>query len=300
MGVINLAESVEESVRLLKSTIPAYIDIDIIKQGNCFMVNANPAKVQQMVFNLISNASHAIGEKMGRIEICITGKPASPNNANAGEKKQGQVVLSIQDTGPGIDPAIMAYIFDPYFTTKQVGKGSGLGLSIVLGIVNSHNAQISIKSEPDQGASFIIAFQMSQESVPPPGEKPENSLPKSAIRILFVDDEAMLTEMGKQMLTYQGYTVDTYNDPVMALENFRTGSRDYDLVITDMTMPSLSGLVLSRELKKIRDDIPIILCTGHNNLDDDSKYADFGISALVLKPFLRRELISVIEKVCIT
>ncbi len=110
----------------------------------------------------------------------------------------------------------------------------------------------------------------------------------------------MLTKMGKQMMTYQGYTVDTYNDPLIALENFRTRSRDYDLVITDMTMPTLTGLVLSRELKKIRDDIPIILCTGHNKPDDDSRHADFGISALVLKPFARKELIAVIEKVCAT
>jgi len=102
------------------------------------------------------------------------------------------------------------------------------------------------------------------------------------------------------MLTYQGYAVDTCNDPVCALEIFRTRSKDYDLVITDMTMPGMSGLVLSQELKKIREDIPIILCTGHNNMGDDSKHADFGISALVLKPFERNELVAVIEKVCAT
>ncbi len=298
MGVIDLTESVEESIRLLRAVIPASIGLDFTKQGGCFSVNANPARMQQLVINLVSNASHAIGDKMGRITVGITETPGLPETANDGEKSKGQVVLTVQDTGPGIDPAIMGRIFDPYFTTKEVGKGSGLGLSIVSGIVKSHNARISVKCEPGQGALFIVAFQMSPETLPLSCEKSDAPLQKSASRILLVDDEVMLTKMGKLMLTYQGYAVDTCNDPVSALEIFRARSKDYDLVITDMTMPGMSGLVLSQELKKIRGDIPIILCTGHNNMANDSKHADFGISALVLKPFVRKELIAVIEKVC--
>ena len=194
----------------------------------------------------------------------------------------GYVRLTVSDTGHGIDPSILPRIFEPYFTTKEQGKGTGLGLSVVHGIVESHGGMIKVYSEPGKGTTFKVFLPHADGAgkTQPVSTKP---IPAGDERILFVDDEPALTELSRQMLSRWGYRVEVRTSPVEALEAFRANQGKFDLVITDMTMPQMSGLKLVRKLTEIRPDLPIILCTGFSDQANEDRARAMGVRAFFAK-----------------
>jgi CheY-like chemotaxis protein len=204
--------------------------------------------------------------------------------------------LTVRDTGQGMDRALMERIFDPYFTTKEKGKGTGLGLSVVLGITKKHGGTVIVQSEPGKGTTFDVylpRIELSEADQVPTSEP----LPKGTDRILFVDDEEALLRMGRQMLERLGYEVSIETNSTKALETFRARPDDFDLVITDMTMPVMTGTKLASELLAIRADIPIVLCTGFSALVTEEKIKAIGIRELVMKPLIMRDLAVTIHKI---
>ena len=193
------------------------------------------------------------------------------------------VQLSVSDTGVGIGPEVIDRIFDPYFTTKEVGKGTGLGLSVVHGIVNGHHGRIWVESKAGKGTTFKILFPAVEKQVK---EEPEGhqELPTGKERILFVDDEESMVKLYQHRLERLGYKVTTKTDPSEALEFFRINSDQIDLVITDMTMPKMTGDKLAQEMLKIRSDVPIILCTGYSNRVSKESARELGIRKYIEKP----------------
>ncbi len=206
------------------------------------------------------------------------------------------VLLTVTDTGCGMDPETLAHIFDPYFTTKEVGEGTGLGLSVVHGIVNTHNGVITVESEPGKGTTFHVYFPIieKEEKIQ---EEDEGPLPTGNERILFVDDDKVIVYIGEKMLGQLGYDVVTKTSSVEALNLFRADPGRFDLVITDMTMPKMTGDQLAKELMKVRPNIPIILYTGFSPKISEEKAKEIGIKAFAMKPLVRRDMADIVRKV---
>ena len=204
--------------------------------------------------------------------------------------------LTVSDTGHGMSPEIRDRIFDPYFTTKETGEGTGLGLSVAQGIVKAHGGAISVYSEPGKGTTFHVYLPVTPEKATEERES-EKPLPTGDERILFIDDEPVLAEIGRHMLERLGYEVVIKTSSMEALELFRSGPGRFDLVITDMTMPRMTGDKLARELIGIRPDIPVILCTGHSKQVSEEKAKSLGIRAFVMKPISNRVVAEVVRKV---
>jgi CheY-like chemotaxis protein len=199
------------------------------------------------------------------------------------------VKLSISDTGHGMDAATLDRIFDPYFTTKEQDKGTGMGLAVVHGIVKGHGGGIHVESTPGGGTRFDILFPIMGKQII--SETTElKKLPTGKEHILFIDDEDSLIDLGKNMLKKLGYRVEARTQPVKALEAFRAAPHKFDLVISDMTMPNMTGDILAMELMKIRPDLPVIICTGYSERIDDQRAQELGIKGLMMKPFTIRSL----------
>jgi len=204
--------------------------------------------------------------------------------------------LTVTDTGQGMPSAVLEKIFDPFFTTKEKGEGTGMGLSVVHGIVHSHGGVIYTYSEPGKGSTFKVFLPVLERHLKPE-DRIEIPIPTGTESILFIDDEPALVNMGKQILETLGYDVVTRTSSIEALEYFIEQPDKVDLVITDLTMPKMTGEVLANELIRIRPDIPVILCTGFSARMDEKKAKDMGIRALISKPILKREIAEAIRKV---
>ena len=288
----------KETLKLLRSTMPANIDICFNIANIPFTIDGDPTQMHQIIMNICTNAAHAMGEKGGALEICLTQEELSlPEAANLHLKPGSYVRLSITDTGCGIDPAIIDRIFDPFFTTKKLGEGTGLGLSVVYGIVKNHDGHIKVESIPGQGTTFNIYL--------PYLNVPQSSISEvsgaEALRggqehILFVDDEKQLVDLAHRNLSALGYQVTVCSDSEEALKIFKSSPDRFDLIITDMTMPHLSGSELSRQIVSIRPDQPIILCTGYSEFINPEKAAQIGIKDFILKPLSRKILASAVRK----
>ena len=204
--------------------------------------------------------------------------------------------MTVRDTGHGMDKKVMERIFEPYFTTKEMGKGTGLGLAVVHGIVKSHEGEITVHSEPGKGSTFHVYIPAIQREVVE--EKDETGhLPTGIECVLFIDDEPTLVDIGKQALERLGYEVVTRTSSIEALELFRTKPDQFGLVITDMTMPDMTGERLAKELMQVRPDIPIILCTGFSERITEEKAKGMGIREFVMKPLLMRDLANTVRQV---
>ncbi len=203
--------------------------------------------------------------------------------------------MAVSDTGCGIDPLIKDRIFDPYFTTKETDKGAGIGLAVVQGIVKDHDGAISVYSEPDQGTTVKIIFPVF-DGIPDHKEIPSEKFLKGSESVLLIDDEKALLETGKQIIKKFGYQVETSSNPVDALEQFRLNPSKFDLVITDMTMPKMTGDKFAAALLKIRPDIPIILCTGFSNKINRENAVELGIKRYIEKPFNKKVLSTAIRQ----
>jgi CheY-like chemotaxis protein len=248
--------------------------------------------------NLCTNAFHAMEETGGILSITLKTTTLSPDDLSFEPSIQpGQFMqLSIGDTGSGINPEIQDKIFDPYFTTKAVGKGTGMGLAIIHGIVKNYGGVLSCRSQPGKGSIFDVYLPV-LEDAEPPENTPENPLPLGNERILVVDDEEALVKMIKSMLEVLGYKVTTRTNSLEALAIFEAQPQAFDLVITDQTMPAMTGSDLAHRMLQIRPDLPIILCTGYSSLISEEKAMAMGIKGFALKPLAKKDIAALIRKV---
>ena len=295
---IKIIPVIKESIQLLRATIPTTIEIrQNIKKDINDTVLAEQTQIQQVLINLITNASHALGETGGIIEIEIQNIILKENSfSSTFDLIPGNYLkITVTDTGQGILPDVIDRIFDPYFTTKGIGKGSGMGLAVVHGIIKSHNGAISVESNIGKGTTFIILLPVIEKEAVEHAE-PVELFPTGSERILFVDDEEAMTYVGKYRLEGLGYHVDTTTNPVEALELFHANHNQFDLVITDMTMPQMTGDRLVKEILKIRPDMPTILCTGFSENMDEKKAKEIGACQYIEKPFNRSVLASMVRK----
>jgi PAS domain S-box-containing protein len=295
---VKVSPIVKEALKFLRASTPSTIEIRQTIQSTNDIVLSDPTKIHQVLMNLGTNAAHAMFKNGGVLEVNLTDVDVDPSDLpHHPELTPGPYLkLTVSDTGEGMDRALLERIFDPYFTTKEKGKGTGLGLSVVLGIVKSHKGSIIAYSEPGNGTTFNVYLPRLEKSVTQVKETKE-PLPGGDERILFVDDEESLVKMGKQMLERLGYEVITKTNGSEALEDFRSDPDHYDLVITDMTMPGLTGMELAKELMAIRPGISIILCTGFSHLITEEKAKAAGIQEFVMKPLVMADLARTCRKV---
>ncbi|MFZ5758261.1 MAG: PAS domain S-box protein [Thermodesulfobacteriota bacterium] len=290
---------VKEALKLLRSSIPATIAIRQHIDESCPAVLANPVQIHQIVMNLCTNAFHAMREQGGTLGVSLTAFALSTNDlANKIGIAPGPYIrLEVSDTGHGIAPDILGRIFEPYFTTKTKGEGTGLGLSVVHGIVSRLHGAVTVYSEAGTGSTFHVYLPTIAAGPVPWQEEGASDDPRSRgdERVLVVDDEKVIVSLLRQMLAGLGYAVSAFTDSREALAAFAAEPEDCDLVITDMTMPNLTGVQLCREMKAIRPDIPVVLCTGYSELIDREKALALGISEYIMKPVLQRELARIVR-----
>jgi PAS domain S-box-containing protein len=318
---VEMAAIVKEALRLLRPALPATVDLPQRITSDSGMVLADPTQIHQVVVNLCTNAAHALRERVGVIEIGLapvemdavmvaryqslmphmveTGSADRIASSIAGGENLrpgSYLMLSVRDTGHGMDRAALERIFDPYFTTKGPGEGSGLGLAVVHGIVQRHEGAIFVASELGKGTVFHIFFPKIEALLETEDHVPE-PIRRGSERILLIDDEDALVALGRKMLGQLGYKVTARTDCREALDLFRSQPDGFDLVITDYTMPHMTGIDLSRELLLIRPGIPVILCTGFSETITPEKAKEMGIRKFVMKPLSRRNLAEVVRRV---
>jgi PAS domain S-box-containing protein len=288
----------KEALKFLRATIPATIEIRNRIDDKSGAVFANSVELHQIIMNLCTNAVHAIGPNMGLLEVEVQDVEIDPAQKNdLIDLEVGSYIrISVKDNGHGMDPEIMKRIFDPYFTTKEKGVGTGLGLAVVHGIVKKSGGALRAESKPGKGSAFHIYLPKVHLSAAYPSPPPE-MVRGGTERILFVDDEIMLVDIGQKMLERLGYHVVSRTSPIEALELFKIRSNDFDMVITDQTMPNMTGDALAQELMNIRPDIPVIICTGYSQAINPERAKNRGIKALVMKPILVNDIAAAIRKV---
>jgi signal transduction histidine kinase/ActR/RegA family two-component response regulator len=286
-----------EALKLSRSTIPINIEITQEVQNDCGLVMADPIQLHQIAMNLITNAYHAVGQTYGRIAVKLKTVEICSDDGESSTLETGHyVMLSVSDDGCGIEPAVMDKIFDPYFTTKEKTKGTGLGLSVVYGIVKQHKGDIKVYSEIGNGSMFKVFLPLMKESVDSSFVDQRQTIKMGTERILIVDDEASIVRVEKQMLERLGYAVTDRISSIEALKTFRANPTDFDLVITDMTMPNMTGDQLAKELIAIRSDIPVIICTGFSESINREKAESAGIKGLLMKPVVKSEMAEMVRK----
>ena len=289
---------VKEALKLLRSSLPTTIEISQHFEPDIDPIMADPTQIHQIIMNLCTNAAHAMEPDGGRLTVVMSQVRLSERDTefHPNMRPGDYLKLSIQDSGRGIPPEIMPNIYDPYFSTKEKGKGTGLGLAVVHGIVQNLGGAISSYSEPNCGATFNIYIPSHRDEAALEQEK-EFNLPCGSEHILLVDDEPTIVEIEAQMLARLGYRVSSAEGSMAALEMFRHAPQDYDLVLTDMTMPKMAGDRLAFEMLAVRPDLPIILCTGFSVNISAEKALEMGIKAFVYKPIVEADLARIVRKV---
>jgi PAS domain S-box-containing protein len=285
----NIISIVKESLKLLRSSIPTSIEIRQNIPQKIHTIQADPTQINQILINLCTNAYHAMPDG-GTLEVSLKHLTFDENtqDQHPGSIPGPYVNLTISDTGHGISDEEIDRIFDPYFTTKEIGKGTGMGLAVVHGIIKEHNGLITVKSELGRGTTFNIFFPaVEKEAVAE--TITDEKLPAGNESILFIDDEKPLAQLGYKRLERLGYKVEATTSPLDALELFRSQPDKFDLVVTDMTMPQMTGEKLIKEILNIRSDIPIILCTGFSEKLDEKKAAAIDAAAYIEKPVDKRD-----------
>jgi len=294
---LDIAPIVREVLKLLRAPLPSTIKIQqyIGKSG---VVLADPTQIHQVLMNLCTNAAHAMRDTGGILEVSLSKvevdeqKRSEAADLNVGSYLQ----LMISDTGQGMDAPTLRRIFDPFFTTKPTGEGTGLGLSVVHGILRDHAGAVSVYSSPGKGTTFRVYLPLVDE-LAAIEEDTDKEIPCGTENIMFVDDEYLLVDLSIEMLTHLGYHVTGFSSSANALETFQNNPGAYDLVITDHTMPDINGIQLSREFLRIRPDLPIILSTGFSKQIIAQKDSAKRIRAYIMKPFEMYELAASIRDV---
>ncbi len=290
---LDIRPIIKEALKLLRASLPSTIEIRQNIEADWGAIEADPTQIHQVLMNLCTNAAHAMSEDGGVLEVSLTkfDMDAGTSGVNSEIEPGPYLKLRVSDTGSGMPPEILSRIFDPYFTTKETGKGTGLGLAVVHGIVKSHRGAITVSSEPGKGTTFDIYFPRGDIIQAPSELERIEPLPLGGReRVLFVDDEKAIVDIGQKLLERLGYEVVGRTSSVEALELFRAKPESFDLVITDMTMPNMTGDKLARELMGIRPDIPVILCTGFSERITEEKAKLLGIREFVMKPLVMKDL----------
>jgi len=287
---------VKEALKLARSTIPA--DINIVQNlDDCGRVSADPTQLHQVVMNLLTNAFHAVEETDGEISIRLSETEIKSEEWMGDTLSPGQYAqLTVCDTGVGIASDIVDKIFNPYFTTKEQGKGTGLGLAAVYGIVKEHGGGIKVDSEIGKGTTFRVYLPLIESDPAAASVEIQEITPTGMERILLVDDEDAVARAEKHMLERLGYAVTAFNGSLEALRAFEADAVAFDLVITDMTMPNMTGEKLARQMLAIRPDIPIIICTGFSERIDAQRAAESGIKGFLMKPVVRSEMAKMVRQ----
>ncbi len=295
--IISLIPLIKETFKLLRSSLPTTIQMELHLRTESDAVYADPSQIQQVVMNLCTNAAYAMRGAMGVIDIALQGVTFSAAEVPEADMVPGDyVVLSVKDTGCGMAEEVRKRIFEPFFTTKPVGEGTGLGLSVVYGIVKSHRGNVTVYSEPGRGSIFRVYLPKADTGVGVEAEAPK-PVPRGRERILFVDDEEIIVHSVRNMLEHLGYRVTALMDSEEALKLFSRDPGEFDVVMTDQTMPFMTGEDLGREMMRIRPDIPVILCTGYSDLISSEKARSIGFRGFIMKPFSMREGAELVRQV---
>ncbi|MFH1844378.1 MAG: PAS domain S-box protein [bacterium] len=312
---VRLQPLIKEALKLLRGTLPSTIEIEQNIDSDCGPVLVNPIQIHQVLMNLATNAAQAMPDRRGRLQVTYTIAPDQP--ADPGRKTfplaGPYALLTVADDGEGMDRETCKRIFEPYFTTKQVSDGSGMGLATVHGIVVDHGGKIEVTSDIGMGSRFHIypplfanTFKNQDQETPPAETVPEVDVAQAATptppetpsgRILYVDDETQLVDLAAIFLGEAGFQVDVFTDSRAACHQFASDPTRYDLVITDQTMPNLTGAELAQQVLEQRPDLPVILCTGYSDTLTQEQAAEIGIKEYLLKPIFPEELLNTIHQV---
>ncbi|SLM28055.1 putative Histidine kinase [Desulfamplus magnetovallimortis] len=292
---------IKEVLKLLRSTFPSTIRINHNINANCSMCLINPVKFHQVLMNIATNSLHAMESKgKGELFVSLNEDYIDRIQSQKMDMPEGTYAcLEITDTGCGIDSSIASKIFDPYFTTKAEGKGTGMGLAVIHGIVNNAGGHVCFQSNPETGTTFKVYLPCITEEKKPmteTGNKYNESIKGGDEHLLLVDDEAPVIEMIKLLLMRLGYSISSYSSSIAALEAFRQSPEKFDLLITDLIMPDMTGDRLTSAIKKIRADIPVILCTGFSDELNMNELKSTGVDEIILKPVLNRDIAAAIRK----
>ncbi|HMN45230.1 MAG TPA: PAS domain-containing protein [Povalibacter sp.] len=284
--VIELRPTIEEALRLLRATLPAIIGIRAEFDAHPLAVNADSTQIHQIIMNLVTNSAHAIGERGGDIRIAVAELPVAAGDLNVpAELVPGTYArISVHDTGHGMDQATLDRIFDPFFTTKPLGQGTGLGLSVVHGIVRAHDGAIAVASEPGHGATFDVYLPAAIRSEAPDDAALPATTQGRGQRVMYVDDEDALVFLVTRVLERLGYAVAGFVDASQALQAFTEHPDRYDVIVTDLSMPGMSGFTLARAILAVRPDIPVLMTSGYVRPQDREAAEQVGIRELILKP----------------
>ena len=295
---IHIQQILKEVLKLTRATIPSNIEIAYQLQPNCGMVMADPVKLHQVGMNIITNAFHAVETDGGRITVELNERVLKESDLTDSSLLPGKYAhLQIADNGVGMSKEIMGKMFDPYFTTKKPGKGTGLGLATVYGIIKEYNGDIKVESEIGKGTTFHIFFPVMESNATNVKTTETDHLLGGDERILIVDDEISIVNIETKILERLGYQVTSFTNSMDALKAITDTPYHFDLLITDMTMPHLTGHQLVKRVLKIREDLPIIICTGFSEQMDDDMAKTIGAMGLLKKPIIKSQLAKMIRNI---
>jgi signal transduction histidine kinase/ActR/RegA family two-component response regulator len=296
---IKVQNIITETLRLLRASIPASIEIIHKIQDDCGHIMGDPTQIHQVIMNLCTNAYQAMQDKGGKLEVILTEIDVGYEEMidKVGMQPGKHLRLLVKDEGCGMEASVLDRIFEPYYTTKEQGKGTGLGLSVIHGIVKNHRGDITVKSTPGKGTIFQVYLPLIEDVDPDVEFESTDGAIKGEERILLVDDEEQIVAMEQQMLENLGYRVTARTDSAEALKVFAEHPQNFDLVITDMTMPHMTGDQLAQKMLDIEPNIPVILCTGFNQGITEEKALAMGIQKFVMKPVVKKELATTIRTV---
>ncbi len=294
---IRLGRLIRETYRLLRASLPTTVKLSLDLGETDDRMEADETQVQQILLNLTTNAAQAI-EGGGEISIGLSSVEFPPGHPLPdSEMQHGRYLkITVTDTGRGMPEAVRKRIFEPFFTTKEVGRGSGMGLAVAYGIAKGHGGAITAKSAPGRGSTFEV-FLPGGSGGPPEARAEEDRPAAGSERILFVDDEPDVARVAGRMLERLGYRVTLATDGSEAWEKLREDPARYDLVITDQTMPDLTGLALARRIGDLRPGLPVVICTGYSDAVSPEATKEAGVRALVFKPLTRAELARTVRSV---
>lgn len=294
---LNLAPLLQETVELLRSSMPVNVKVELVINTDTDVIKGNSSQIQQILMNLASNSAYTMQEKGGIFTVTLSTVTLSRKDPDLGnDMKPGRYIkLNVRDTGPGIPKHIRRRIFDPFFTTKKLGEGTGMGLATVYGLVKAHQGRITVDST-NEGTAFNIFFPARTKKVTE-AQHIQSALPGGTEEILLIDDDPMIVEMTAQMLGGLGYSVTTAHSGPEALSLIERSSGKFDVVVTDYGMPDISGSELAERIRKIRENLPIILMTGYSETITAEKAKSIGISEFIMKPVTRKHLAETIRQV---
>ena len=297
-GALLLAPLIQEALKFIRASISSAIHIETDIRTPELVILANHSQIHQVIVNLCTNAAYAMGPQGGILQVNLDSTRLDAEwMSNEIILQRGDYArIRVIDNGKGMDETIQRRIFEPFFTTKPPGEGVGMGLSVVLGVIQSHNGGIRVQSAPEKGTLIEILLP-AIEQTNPPKDKTDDDIPGGEEHILLVDDEPSIIRMGQQMLSRLGYQVTALGDPLEAVILFEKKSSDFDLVITDLTMPGMDGAELAKRVNQIKTGVPVILCTGLNDQISSTGHALLGVREIIHKPILRKDLASAIRRV---